>query len=219
VPAERILWNGEAVGDQLLGLRNLLTRALDDAAGSLRQAQNRLRRQEVSQTLSRGLDAKMRHLERSQERVRVLWHNVQRAQETLNRVERELIALAGGLAKGEDSASPFLPAGGVSRGSSIIPPVIPWIPSVIPGLWILIRGRRFLLRLIPQQYICIRRPPLIATFSHAPDFPVVQPVFGFDALLKGKAVIGAATAGAAWAAPQSVTPPWLAEMLAKPTKP
>jgi len=150
VAAERIVWNGEAVGTQITGLRSALTRSLDDAMTNLKRAQLILRRNDVPVAITRSLDAQLRRLEGIQERTRVLWRRVQTARETMDRAESKLAALASELARGGDTVAwlPVLPSvkivKPVKQPVPHTPPNTPMLPFVIkplPGMDAWLAGR------------------------------------------------------------------------------
>jgi len=183
VAAEKILWDSAAVVGQIASLRESLNRSLDDASNSLRQAQNRLRRQDVPIALAHSLEASVRRLERIRENAQALWRGTQRAQETLDQAERELVAFASALMKGEDAVLPLPPAGQGPRS-----------PSPFRGFGLINKiSNRFTDGDDTDEVYSI---PTIAL--------TVKPIVGIDAMLKGRTTISTA-----WAAPRSVSIPWL----------
>jgi exonuclease VII large subunit len=193
VAAEKIVWNSAEVVGQIAGLRETLNRCLDDASTSLRQAQNRLRRQDVPFALAHSVDASIRRLERIRENAQALWRGTQRAQETLDQAERELVAFASALIKGEDAVLPLPRAGGG-----------PFAPSPFAGYC----GTSLLMSRISAQVANDGETDGGYPFPSASL--TIKPIVGIDAMLKGRM-----TVSAAWTAPRSVSIPWLERLLAR----
>ena len=193
--AEKILWDSAAVGGQMASLRGTLNRCLDDAATSLRQAQNRLQRQDVPFAIVHSLEASVRRLEQIRENAQALWHGTRLAQETLDQAERDLVAFVSALMKGEDAVLPLPPAG---KGPVSLSP---FAGRQLAGF-----GAAALINQIPPHFAGGGEPD--GGCSLPSVSLTVKPIAGIEAMLKGRT-----TVRAAWAAPQSVIAPWLAKMV------
>ena len=191
--AEKILWDGAEVVGQMAGLREALNRCLDDASTSLRQAQNRLRRQDVPFALVHSVEASLRRLERIRENAQALWRGTQLAQETLDQAERELAAFASALMKGEDAVLPLPKAGGSTLS-----------PSPFAGYC----GTSLLMSRISS--LLEDGGETDGWYPLSSASLTVKPIVGIDAMLKGRTMVSAA-----WAASRSVSIPWLERMLAR----
>jgi hypothetical protein len=194
VAAEKILWDSAAVVSQMTSLREALNRCLDDASNSLRQAQNRLQRQDVPFAIVHSLEASMRRLEQIRENARTLWRGVHLAQEIMDQTERELIAVASALVKGEDAVLSLPPMGQGSLSPCVGQFVFP--------------GASSLMRRISA---CVAKGGKTGEGCYLPSGSLtIKPIVGIDAMLKGRTTISTA-----WAAPQNISIPWLARLPAR----